>query len=300
MSKELVTIKQIQNKIYNMPDRSPFMLAQDLAEIYESSAKKINRAVKRNSERFPSDFCFQLSYEESENLRCQIGTKVEPKAIENLSQSATKIYAGKEKLPYAFTREGANMLSAVLHTSIAIDRSIQIMRAYSTFEDQYSKERLKAARQAEKRASIEWQSQRDQVKKTTISTMESVKDFVEIAIVKGQEPFKAKMTYATVNKLVYKLLFGITISPKNPLPANFRDTLSRRNLKYLDWALDVVENVYSDSLMCCIDYHTPYQAVKNKLSDLVKLIGAPFSLNDHDYIELQSGFANQHFIERAA
>ncbi len=107
MTKEL-TVKQIQNYIVNLPSRPPFMLTQHLAEIYKTEAKYINRAVERNKKRFPEDFCFQLTLKEIEIIKknwCQIGTN---------------FYAGAKKRPYDFTREGANMLSAVLHTDLVI------------------------------------------------------------------------------------------------------------------------------------------------------------------------------------
>ena len=118
MSEELA-LSKIQSCIVTFLNHPPFMLAQHLAVIYETEVKYINRAVKRNQKRFPDDFCFQLTGEEVKKLRCQIGT-----AISNMARTN----------PYGFTREGANMLSAVLQTDIAIDRSIQIMRAFSAME----------------------------------------------------------------------------------------------------------------------------------------------------------------------
>ena len=76
-------------------------------------------APKRNPKRFPEDFCFQLANEEVKILRSQFAT-----AISNMTRTN----------PYGFTREGANMLSVVLHTDIAIERSVQIIRAFSAME----------------------------------------------------------------------------------------------------------------------------------------------------------------------
>lgn len=121
MSTELA-VQDVQSCIITFLDRPPFMLAQSLAKFYETEPKYVNRAVERNPKRFPPDFCFKLSLEEVKILK------------ENWCQLGTKIYAGAQKLPYGFTREGANMLSAVLHTDVAIDRSIQIMRAFSAIE----------------------------------------------------------------------------------------------------------------------------------------------------------------------
>ncbi len=110
------------------------MLDRDLAEVYGTETKFINRAVDRNPERFPEDFVFQLTPDEFERVRFQNGT----------SQSfQTVAYA-----PHAFTREGANMLSAVLKTKVAAKRSVQIMRAFSAME--------KAAKKAEFRAGVQF------------------------------------------------------------------------------------------------------------------------------------------------
>jgi len=118
--KKLTTVQEIQSQIIRLPGRPPVMFDRDLAEIYGTKTKRINEAVKRNSSRFPIDFRFQLTREEVESLR---------------SQSATFQWLQDVKyLPYVYTREGANMLSAVLHTDIAIERSVFIMRAFSAME----------------------------------------------------------------------------------------------------------------------------------------------------------------------
>ena len=114
-----LTIHEIQSHIMNLPNRPSFMLDKDLAVIYETKVKHINQAVKRNPKRFPEDFCFQLKNEEVKILRSQFVT-----AISNMTRTN----------PYGFSREGANMLSVVLHTDIAVERSIQIIRAFSALE----------------------------------------------------------------------------------------------------------------------------------------------------------------------
>jgi hypothetical protein len=120
MNKE-PTVQEIQSRIIHLPNRPPFMLDKDLAEIYETETKRVNEAVRRNPKRFPSDFCFQLTEKEADILRSQIAT-------------SSLNHGGRRYLPYCFSREGANMLSTVLHTDVAIDRSIQIMRAFSAME----------------------------------------------------------------------------------------------------------------------------------------------------------------------
>ncbi len=91
------------------------MIDSDLAALYEVETKMLNRAVKRNIERFPENFMFQLTKEEWENLRCQIGT---------FKRDIRKY------LPYAFTEQGVAMLSSVLKSKKAIQINIQIMNTF--------------------------------------------------------------------------------------------------------------------------------------------------------------------------
>jgi hypothetical protein len=92
------------------------LLDTDLAVLYGVAAKALNQAVKRNIERFPSDFMFQLSAEEAGLLR---------------SQSVTsKSQGGRRYLPYAFTEQGVAMLSSVLRSPRAVQVNIEIMRAF--------------------------------------------------------------------------------------------------------------------------------------------------------------------------
>ncbi len=91
------------------------MLSDDLAALYGVETKALNRAVKRNVERFPDDFMFQLTGEEWGDLRCQIGTSS---------------WGGSRVPPYAFTEQGVAMLSSVLRGSRAVQVNIAIMRAF--------------------------------------------------------------------------------------------------------------------------------------------------------------------------
>ena len=92
------------------------MLATDLAELYDVGTKALNQAVKRNRERFPGDFMFQLTWEEAENPRSQIVTL---KPGENIKYR-----------PYAFTEQGVAMLSSVLRSERAVRVNVEIMRAF--------------------------------------------------------------------------------------------------------------------------------------------------------------------------
>ncbi len=91
------------------------MFDRDLAKLYDVSTGQLTRQVKRNINRFPSDFMFQLTKNEFRNLICQFGTSS---------------WGGTRKLPYVFTEQGIAMLSGVLHSKRAIHVNIQIMRAF--------------------------------------------------------------------------------------------------------------------------------------------------------------------------
>lgn len=107
------------------------MLDLDLAALYEVEIRALNQAVKRNSKRFPSDFMFQLTKEEFENLRFQIETTENSNSLR--SQIVTlKTGRGQHRkfMPYAFTEQGVAMLSGVLNSDKAINMNIAIMRAF--------------------------------------------------------------------------------------------------------------------------------------------------------------------------
>ena len=115
-NKAIISKQEIENQIYTVRDQQ-VMLDSYLARIYQVETKNLNKAVKRNTERFPASFCFQLTEEEVENLRFQFGT-------------SSLNYGGRRYLPYVFTEQGIAMLSAVLRSEIAIKVSIEIMNAF--------------------------------------------------------------------------------------------------------------------------------------------------------------------------
>jgi hypothetical protein len=98
------------------------MLDSDLAGLYNTETKYLNRAATRNKGRFPEDFRFQLTAEEYEHLRCQIGT-----SSDDLRKFAA---GGRRYMPYAYTEQGVAMLSSVLRSSTAVEVSVRIMRAF--------------------------------------------------------------------------------------------------------------------------------------------------------------------------
>ena len=101
------------------------MLDSDLAELYGVQTKTLNQAVKRNLDRFPEDFMFQLTLVEVEGLRCQIGTSNLRSQIVTSNRRGGRRYS-----PYVFTEHGVAMLSSVLKSKRAVQVNIAIMRAF--------------------------------------------------------------------------------------------------------------------------------------------------------------------------
>ena len=116
---ELIEAEEIQNLIYTIRGKQ-VMLDSDVAMLYHYETKRINEIVKRNQERFPENFCFQLTETEVENLRSQIATS-----------SLDKVnYGGRRYLPYVYTEQGIAMLSGLLKNNIAIQVSLNIINAF--------------------------------------------------------------------------------------------------------------------------------------------------------------------------
>lgn len=123
-------IQSIQNRIYEIRGER-VMLDRDLAALYEVEVRILNQAVKRNINRFPKDFMFQLTKDEFEILRFQIETS------ENSNPLRSQIVILKtgrgyhqKFMPYAFTEQGVAMLSGILNSEKAINMNIAIMRAF--------------------------------------------------------------------------------------------------------------------------------------------------------------------------
>ena len=117
-NKLIITSKEIENQIYTVRGQQ-VMLDSDLASIYQVETKVFNQAVKRNAERFPENFRFQLAQQEFDtiNLRSQIVT-------------SSLNYGGRRYLSYVFTEQGIAMLASVLRSTVAIKVSIEIMNAF--------------------------------------------------------------------------------------------------------------------------------------------------------------------------
>lgn len=127
-NKALLNQNKIENIIYTLRGVQ-IMLDKDLALLFQVETKNLNKAIKRNSERFPLHYCFQITEIEWENLRFQIGTSSEN-------------HGGRRYLPYVFTEQGIAMLSAVLRSDIAIKVSIQIIDAFVVMRKQLNQNNL--------------------------------------------------------------------------------------------------------------------------------------------------------------
>jgi hypothetical protein len=117
-SQALVPLEVIERRILLLRGHK-VMLDSHLAELYQVETKVLNQAVRRNADRFPEDFMFRLSTQETDALRSQIVTSNEPSRR-----------GGRRYLPYVFTEQGVAMLSTVLNSKRAIAVNIAIMRAF--------------------------------------------------------------------------------------------------------------------------------------------------------------------------
>jgi ORF6N domain len=115
----LVAEQKILNKIYVIRGEK-VMVDKDLAEMYGVETKQLKRQVKRNKERFPKDFMFELTTKEFENLRSQIGTSS---------------WGGTRYMPMAFTEQGVAMLSSILNSKTAIEVNIRVIRVFTKLRE---------------------------------------------------------------------------------------------------------------------------------------------------------------------
>ena len=115
ITQDNISNEEIKNLIYTIRGKQ-VMLDSDVARLYHYETRRINETVKRNSERFPIEFCFQLTSKEYETLKSQFAT--------------SNIRGGKQKLPYVFTEKGILMLSGLLKNEVAIEVSIKIVEAF--------------------------------------------------------------------------------------------------------------------------------------------------------------------------
>ncbi len=129
-SDKIIKQLDIENRIFTVRG-AQVMIDSHLAELYSVETKMINRAVKRNIDRFPDSFMFQLTDNEWSDLRFQIGTSKKDESLRFQNGTLNEGRGQHRKyLPYVFTEQGVAMLSAVLHSETAVRVSIQIMQAF--------------------------------------------------------------------------------------------------------------------------------------------------------------------------
>ena len=116
LSKKILSVHDIEKLIVTLRG-VPVLIDRDLAFLYQVEVKQMNRQVKRNIERFPEDFMFQLTKKEYDDLKCQNGT-------------SNDRGGDRRALPYAFTQQGIGMLSGLLRSQVAVETNIKIMRAF--------------------------------------------------------------------------------------------------------------------------------------------------------------------------
>ena len=117
---KIINTEEIKNLIYTIRGKE-VMLDSDVAMLYHYETKNVNKAMKRNIERFTEDFCFQLTNDEFKNLRFQFGT---------LNKKVNNGKVTRKYLPYVYTEQGISMLAGVLKNDIAVQVSISIIRAF--------------------------------------------------------------------------------------------------------------------------------------------------------------------------
>jgi len=118
---ELIVQGEISSKILTLRGKQ-VILDRELAKLYQVENRVLNQAVKRNLDRFPNDFMFQLSKDEFENLKSQIVT-------------SSLTHGGVRKMPYVFTEQGVYMLATVLRSKVAVDVNIAIMRTFTKLRE---------------------------------------------------------------------------------------------------------------------------------------------------------------------
>ncbi|MCT7526768.1 ORF6N domain-containing protein [Aliarcobacter cryaerophilus] len=129
MNELIIDNQTIQDKIYTIRGVQ-IMLDEDLAVLYGVETKNLNKAVNRNMDRFPEKFRFQLTQEEYDNLKFQIGTSSLDASLRSQFVTLEKQHGGRRYLPYVFTEQGVSMLSAVLRSKTAIEVSIKIIDSF--------------------------------------------------------------------------------------------------------------------------------------------------------------------------
>jgi hypothetical protein len=136
MSRDSVLVPKSNEHQIRVLRGQKVLLDSDLAALYDVEARTLNQAVKRNKERFPADFVFQLTAEENEDLRSQ-------------TVISSGIHGGRRYAPYAFTEHGAIMAASVLNSSRAVEMSIYVVRAFLRLRETLASHKALAAKLVE-------------------------------------------------------------------------------------------------------------------------------------------------------
>lgn len=220
MENEIITVEGIRSLVYTIRGQQ-VMLDSDLAEIYGYELRAMNQQVKRNIERFPEDFMFQLTKDEVELVKSQIVT-----SRDNTFFSGQE--GGRRKLPYAFTEQGIYMLATVLKGELAVQQSVFIMRAFKEMRHYimqnqqfvtHSEMNLVTARVSEIAVQtvglIDHQKQTDKKLEDIQKSIDSIndnfvsdKDYRNFVIYKGQK-FEADAAYIDIYRQAQKSIYVI-------------------------------------------------------------------------------------------
>ena len=200
---KIMPVKNIGSLVYNLRGQQ-VMLDADLAAIYGYEVKNLNRQVRRNIDRFPEDFMFQITKDEIEELRCQNATA----NINPMSRS----------LPYVFTEQGIYMLATILKNEMAVQQSIVIMRAFKNMRHYLTENRQLASKEDLRRIELslgaykietdksisEIEKRIDDLSNTFISDTE----LKNLVIYKGQK-FEADVAYIEIYQKAKKSIYLI-------------------------------------------------------------------------------------------
>ena len=156
-------LQPIQNKIYEIRGQR-VMLDYDLAEIYQVETKALKQAVRRNSERFPADFMFELTPDEYNSLIIKLRSQI---------VTSNEERGGRRYMPFAFTEQGVAMLSSVLRSNTAIQANIAIIRAFVAMRNYITTTTNVTAELAEIRAKLALMERNDE------DNMEAINDLSE-------------------------------------------------------------------------------------------------------------------------
>ena len=220
MENEIITVEGIRSLVYTIRGQQ-VMLDSDLAEIYGYELRAMNQQVKRNIERFPEDFMFQLTKDEVELVKSQIVT-----SRDNTFFSGQE--GGRRKLPYAFTEQGIYMLATVLKGELAVQQSVFIMRAFKEMRHYimqnqqfvtHSEMNLVTARVSEISVQtvglIDHQKQTDKKLEDIQKSIDLIndnfvsdKDYRNFVIYKGQK-FEADAAYIDIYRQAQKSIYVI-------------------------------------------------------------------------------------------